>query len=195
MAKKEITQLEKEFKKIRIDQEINRAQMAKALKLSDRELTLIESGKVEASDKLLITVAEKFSDSPEDASKILYRLRRAFAQSVPSITFNLSELTEEQKDRVLTLRKEIGEENEAENAKREEERRKLREERAAARQAAKSVLRKDKSEKEKVGSDEKTIVEKSVDPDTQSIDDIDDSSLSDEEMDILASLENLEEAA
>jgi len=113
------TALSKELCKIRIDHDINQATMAKELKVSHRELQVIELGKSPVTDGFLRAVAEKYAD--EDFVCNLYAsLKNAMIGSISSVTFDLSELNIEQRRKVIDLRDEIAVENELANKQREE---------------------------------------------------------------------------
>ncbi len=133
------TQLSKELAKIRIDYEITRAQMAKDLKISDKELASIEAGKSEITYSFLKTVADRYSEADEVGETLLESLQIAFMKSATAITFKLSELDEYQRMRVLELQSQIEAENAIANAQAEEERRRQKQQRAEERLAKKAA--------------------------------------------------------
>ena len=141
-----ITKLNKELRKLRIDHDINRNEMAKALKITPQHLTMIESNKTEASDSLLIAIAEKYAEG--DAKAILLEiLREALNESIVSVSFDMTKLSASQKAQVMVLRRNI----EAENASANE----LAE--AAARKARELKKREREEEKRLKAQQEKTV--------------------------------------
>ena len=99
-----LTKLGKELKKIRVDFEISRAQMAKELDISDKELGLIEIGKSSVTEAFLFRVADKYFDDDGDISAFHERLQLASVHSTASIVFNLTDLPEHLKLKVFNLK-------------------------------------------------------------------------------------------
>ena len=109
-----ITKLSKELKKLRIDHEINRATMAKTLKISDKALEAIELGKAEADNALLLLIAENFGGNDSDVKDITYGvLKEAQIESLPLVMFVMANLTLRQRQAVVALKDTIEEENRA----------------------------------------------------------------------------------
>lgn len=131
---KPLSSLAKELRKIRIDHDLTRPEMAKDLKISDRDLANIESGKTEVGLEFLGTVADKYAVKGA-VSDLLETLTTAFINSVANVNFNMSELNPDQRAKVIFLRNEIAEENAVAIAAAEAERKRIREEKAAARKA------------------------------------------------------------
>ena len=113
MATKSLfTKLGKEFRKLRIDHDLTRLDMAKTLKISDKELNLIELGKSQATDSFLKLIAETYADNEGHQAFILNALRDAHVESVHSVTFDMGSLTFDQRGLVLELKASIEKENE-----------------------------------------------------------------------------------
>ena len=175
--RKTVSPLAKELRKIRIDHDINRTQMAKDLKLSTQVLENIELGKVEASDDFLRGVAIKYSRNRDASNGLLELLKVAYVESISTVTFDLATLDTQQRLRVLALRAALAEENAVAIAAAEAEKKKERERRAAERAAKKQQQKEDEGVGFIASGDEVPLVESTDD----AIDE-----LSDEELDILA---------
>jgi hypothetical protein len=171
--KRPVSQLAKELRKLRIDFDINRPQMAKELKVTDKELENIELGRAEVSDAFLTAVSLKYSRDRDASNDVLSKLKSAYVDSISTITFDMSQMNPQQRLRVLALRATLAEENSIALAQAEEEKRKERERRAAERQSKKKAV----------------VTEVAVDmtpAETKVVDDLDDlEDLSDDELDLL----------
>jgi len=108
------TKLGKELAKLRIDNELSRAKMAKELKMTDRELSLIEIGKSQVTDDFLMKVSAQYGSDKDVADSILDVLRDAHADSVKTITFDMTPLNATQRASVLQLKIDIDAENKVE---------------------------------------------------------------------------------
>ena len=137
--RQEATKLGKELRKLRVDHEISRAQMAKSLKITDRELSLIEIGKSQVTDDLLALTAKSFSNGEMGEVMLLSSLHRAHANSVKSVTFDMTLLSSEQRDRVLELKSEFNVYLQVKNEQAELEAKKLKEEKFAERKVKKAL--------------------------------------------------------
>jgi DNA-binding XRE family transcriptional regulator len=186
-----LSDISKQFKVLRIMNDITRPQMAKAIGIPEKELVSIEQGKSQVTDALLQVIAEKYS--PEDGYEILLEtLRAALVKSVESITFDMKNLSIEQRERVVKLRDQIDLENAAEIEKQAKEAERLKKERAE--------LRKQKRAEKELAEIESALVGDSADtppelPEEKKVEknelaSIDDEKLSDDEMMALLSLED-----
>ena len=107
-----LTKLGKELKKIRVDFEISRAQMAKELDITDKELGLIEIGKSLVTDAFLFRVADKYAIGADGANrepvqKLQTILEDANIESIASITFDLTQLPSQLKEVVFKLKRRV----------------------------------------------------------------------------------------
>lgn len=132
-----ITALSKELKKIRIDAEVTRAQMAKALRVTDKMLEGIESGKLDLSDELVRMVVSVYYGvaSEVEQNSIYLKLKLAQSASVSAVTFNMSNLTAEQRQQVIILKDLIDAQNKEIRDAAALEVKRIKEERAASRKA------------------------------------------------------------
>ena len=102
------TKLSKELKKLRIDHEITRAQMAIALKVSPKFLELVENGNQDVDDTFLSSVAKAYcGDGDYDEGALFNRLQYAHADSITTLTFDLTSLSLEDKYDVVALKRRI----------------------------------------------------------------------------------------
>lgn len=145
-VKSNFTKLGKELRKLRIDFDLSRAAMAKVLKVSDRDMNLIELGKSEVTDEFLGLVAETYAGKGDhDVAALWARLKIAHADSIKSVTFDMAELTLEQRHSVIALKNVIDGENTERIAAAAEaaaiEAKRIKDERAAKRGARTNVVR------------------------------------------------------
>ncbi|MGZ8172993.1 helix-turn-helix domain-containing protein [Methylobacter sp.] len=104
------TPLAKELRIIRIKHDLSRAQMARDLGISDRVLALIEQGQSEVTDEFLTSVANRYADGDGTGTTqgnyilLLGKLSVAHANSVKSITFDMTGLNQEQRLRIMHLK-------------------------------------------------------------------------------------------
>lgn len=122
----------KEFKKLRVDAEINRAQMAKAIGMTEKRLADIEIGRLEITRKEIAAIAEHFG-----ADELV--LTNAAVASTNSITFDLTGLTDIQRYRVFDLKANLDEENAAAIEAAAIKAKELKEAKKAERQAKKQI--------------------------------------------------------
>ncbi len=111
MAEPRLTKIGKEFRKIRIDEEINRGEMAKALGMTSHRLQSIETGRDEIEPAELKLVCEIYAD---ENPHLTQQLSNAAARSIRSVTFQFDNLSRDQIVRVLELRAAIDDEMQAE---------------------------------------------------------------------------------
>lgn len=102
-----ITPLLKEFKKIRIDNDVSRSQMAEQLGISELELKNIEWGKSPATYGFLRMVAERYSSDEQRQLKLFESLNEAMVDSVTSVTFDMTGLNRYHRRKVLDLKDQI----------------------------------------------------------------------------------------
>lgn len=133
--RQEATKLGKELRKLRVDFEISRATMANVLKISDRELSLIEIGKSQVTDDLLVSVSQVYLPEGLYENQVLSSLRAAHADSVKAITFDMTLLTCEQRAEVLELKRSVDAHSQLLSEKAELEAKRLKEEKLAERKA------------------------------------------------------------
>jgi len=100
-----VTKLGKEFKKLRIDHEINRKEMAKAIGVSEATLTNIEGGKEEVTSEIMNKVFAKYAD-PSNAT-LAMQLSNAARDSIKQVVFDMSSLSADHKDMILEVRSKI----------------------------------------------------------------------------------------
>jgi len=129
-----ITRLSKELKKIRIDAEITRAEMAKTLKIRDKVLEQIELGKIDADDGLIRIIVSTYFDEAI-AADAYATLKCAQSDSVAVISFLMSELTQSQRQSIIILKDAFEEQNREAKALAAAEVKKLKEDRAAKRKS------------------------------------------------------------
>ena len=184
MAQATISVLAKELRKLRIDFDINRPQMAKELKITDRDLANIEAGRVEADHQFLSNVSLKYSKDRDASDGLLRTLKMAYVNSVSQVTFNLVQMDTTQRLRVLALQGTLAEENSAKNAAAEIEKKKALEAKKAAKKTVVEVVE-IPEEPIKRSAPAKKKVEQSVVDDNE-LGDLDDlAELSDDELDLL----------
>lgn len=169
-----ISKLSKEFKKIRIDREINRAQMAKDLKISDKTLEAIELGRLEVTPVTLRIIGDTYTGTALESDALFKVLMAARADSVQLVKFDMTKLSDTQKARVILIRDAIAEENAAADALAAVTAKKARDERAAARVAAKSKASAAQQPDEPVPEplEEKAALEPVEDEDLSFLDDL-----------------------
>lgn len=89
-----LTELGKELRKIRINNNERLKDMASKLGITSAYLSAIENGKREPTNKFMDTLFSIYSISSED----IRNLTQAFQSTVDSININLSNQTQEHKD-------------------------------------------------------------------------------------------------
>jgi len=92
------TQVSKELRKIRIDQEINRKQMAKKIGLTERQLINIEAGKQVLNDDTINKIAEVFANT-----MLVEPLQNAAMNSADKVIIHLDILTDHEKVQVFNF--------------------------------------------------------------------------------------------
>lgn len=95
------TRIAKELKKIRVDHELSRKEMAAQLDLTEKQVSDIELGKTELSIALLNKITDKYFSGSDKARE---RIRQAAISSIPFVTFDLSNLDDEDIEEVHALR-------------------------------------------------------------------------------------------
>jgi len=105
------TKISKELQKIRIDHDLNRGKMARAIGISENQLTIIESGKVALDGVTINQIASKYFGEDCSGTKAAKVLIEAARDSVGSISFDMTKLTEEQRDMVFNLKLQLDLEN------------------------------------------------------------------------------------
>lgn len=198
-SKVQSTPLSKELKKIRIDHDITRPYMAKELGISDRELANIEAGKMDVTDHFLSEIAVKYSADRDASDGVLQTLKLAYVNSISTVTFNLTGMSDQQRLRVISLRAALAEENAVALAAAELDKKKEAERKKVERAGKKSTAKLNRpTQSPPVDTDEHMPFDTSVGdlkelsapaPTTRdaAVDDLDDLEwLSDEELDILA---------
>ncbi|MBE0438089.1 MAG: helix-turn-helix transcriptional regulator [Methylomicrobium sp.] len=100
------TKVGKELQKIRIDHDLNRAKMAKAIGMSESELAAVESGKTAMSGNAINQVISKYFGDDNKAF-MAAALNEAARDSVSLISFDMVKLNEEQRDMVFNLKIQI----------------------------------------------------------------------------------------
>lgn len=133
--KNQSSPLAKELKKIRIDHDHTRAEMAAAIGIAEKTLANIELGKEQASDALLLKVVTTYGGEPE----LVLTLRAANAESTTSVTFDMTQLDSNQKIKVMELKSVIDFANAEKQKAAQEEAEKIKAEKAQARKAAREA--------------------------------------------------------
>lgn len=98
------TKLGKELKKIRIDFDINRNQMAKEIGVSNNHLANVELGKEEINPEALQSICDTYI---KDDPALIVKLSKAARDSIEFVTFDMKALTEQQKELVFKVRGQI----------------------------------------------------------------------------------------